>query len=189
MEVGIPVFMTTEAGLPINAIGIVFFFNTLVIVVAQVWVIKRIEGRSRLEGVAARGRGVVGVLGAARRHLAVSSLAAAVVITVGVSIFRRRGDAVVAGRAVARERLRRAAPAGQVQRRRRPGLERGRRDRALAFAGALLGAGLGVLWALLVAAGALVAGLVLLSLRRLLTPAEDGRAGVPMTDGVAGVRG
>jgi len=42
MEVGIPVFMTTEAGLPINAIGIVFFFNTLVIVVAQVWVIKRI---------------------------------------------------------------------------------------------------------------------------------------------------
>jgi hypothetical protein len=44
-----------------------------------------------------------------------------------------------------------------------------------AVAGLMIGAGLGVAWTLLVSAGALGAGFVLLSLRRLLTPAEDGR--------------
>ncbi len=188
MEVGIPVFMTTEAGLPINAIGIVFFFNTLVIVVAQVWVIKRIEGRSRSKVLllVAVAWSACWVLLAASSL--VSSLAAAVVITVGVSIF-----------AVGETLWSPVAPS-LVNDFAAPHL-RGRYNAVgglvwsvagaigPAFAGLLLGAGLGVLWALLVAAGALVAGLVLLSLRRLLTPAEDGRAGVPMTDGVAGVRG
>ena len=31
MEAGIPAYITTVAGLPVNAIGVVFFFNTLVI--------------------------------------------------------------------------------------------------------------------------------------------------------------
>jgi hypothetical protein len=58
-----------------------------------------------------------------------------------------------------------------------------------AFAGLVLGSGLGVVWALVLAAGAFGAGGILLSLRHLLTDAEDGRAGARMTDGVAGVRG
>jgi hypothetical protein len=39
--------MTEVTGLPVNMIGVVFAFNTFVIVVAQVWVLKRMEGRSR----------------------------------------------------------------------------------------------------------------------------------------------
>jgi len=58
-----------------------------------------------------------------------------------------------------------------------------------ALAGAMLGAGLGVLWALVVAGGALLAGLVLLSLRGLLTPAEDGRTEPAGSPGAVRVRG
>jgi MFS family permease len=174
MEVGIPVFMTTEAGLPVNAIGIVFFFNTLVIVLAQVWVLKRIEGRSRSRILL-----VVAVAwSACWLLLAASSLvgpvAAAIVITLGVSVF-----------AVGETLWSPVAPS-LVNDFAAPHL-RGRYNTVgglvwsvagaigPALAGAMLGAGLGVLWALVVAGGALVAGLVLLSLRTLLTPAEDGR--------------
>lgn len=48
---------------------------------------------------------------------------------------------------------------------------------------------LGVVWALVLAAGAFGAGGILLSLRHLLTDSEDGRSGARMTDDVAGVRG
>ena len=43
------------------------------------------------------------------------------------------------------------------------------------FTGLLIGAGLGVLWAIIIACGCLVAGLLSQLLRRELTPAEDGR--------------
>ena len=52
MEAGLPAFMTTVAHLPVNAIGVVYFLNTLVIVLAQVWVLRRIEGRSRTRALA-----------------------------------------------------------------------------------------------------------------------------------------
>lgn len=174
MEVGIPVFMTTEAGLPVNAIGIVFFFNTLVIVLAQVWVLKRIEGRSRSRILL-----VVAVAwSACWLLLAASSLvgpvAAAIVITVGVSVFAVGetlwspvAPSLVNDFAAPHLRGRYNAVGGLVW------SVSGAIGPALA--GAMLGAGLGVLWALVVAGGALVAGLVLLSLRTLLTPAEDGR--------------
>ena len=174
MEVGIPVFMTTEAGLPVNAIGIVFFFNTLVIVLAQVWVLKRIEGRSRSRILL-----VVAVSwSACWLLLAASSLvgpvAAAIIITLGVSVFAVGetlwspvAPSLVNDFAAPHLRGRYKAVGGLVW------SVAGAIGPALA--GAMLGAGLGVLWALVVAGGALVAGLVLLSLRTLLTPAEDGR--------------
>ena len=174
MEVGIPVFMTTEAGLPVNAIGIVFFFNTLVIVLAQVWVLKRIEGRSRSRILL-----VVAVSwSACWLLLAASSLvgpvAAAIIITLGVSVFAVGetlwspvAPSLVNDFAAPHLRGRYNAVGGLVW------SVAGAVGPALA--GAMLGAGLGVLWALVVAGGALVAGLVLLSLRTLLTPAEDGR--------------
>ncbi|MGE0818077.1 MAG: MFS transporter [Candidatus Nanopelagicales bacterium] len=188
MEVGIPVFMTTEAGLPINAIGVVFFFNTLVIVVAQVWVIKRIEGRSRSKVLllVAVAWSACWVLLAASSL--VSTLAAAIIITIGVSIF-----------AVGETLWSPVAPS-LVNDFAAPHL-RGRYNAVgglvwsvagaigPAVAGAMLGAGLGVLWALVVAGGALLAGLVLLSLRSLLTPAEDGRREPAGASSAAGVRG
>ena len=70
-----------------NAIGIVFFVNTLLIVVLQVWVLKRIEGRSRTRMLA-----ITAVLWAAFwAVVAVSSgftpWVAGVLITVGFGVF------------------------------------------------------------------------------------------------------
>jgi MFS family permease len=188
MEAGIPVFITTAAGLPVNMIGVVFFFNTVVIVVAQVWVLKRIEGRSRsrMMALAALAWGACWVL------LATSSVfgqvLAAIVITIGVSVFAL-GETIWSP--VAPSLINDLAP-GHLRGRYNAmgGLVWGVAGTAgPAFAGVVLARGLGVVWALGLAAGAMLAGGILLSLRHLLTDAEDGRAGARMTDGVAEVRG
>ena len=188
MEAGIPVFITTVADLPVNMIGVVFFFNTVVIVGAQVWVLKRIEGRSR-----ARMMAVAALAWAACwALLAVSSVfgqvLAAVVITLGVCVFAL-GETVWSP--VAPSLINDLAP-GHLRGRYNAmgGLVWGVAGAiGPAFAGLVLARGLGVVWALSLSAGAMLAGLVLLSLRHLLTDSEDGRAGAHMTDGVAGVRG
>jgi MFS family permease len=188
MEAGIPAYITTVAGLPVNAIGVVFFFNTVVIVVGQVWVLRRMEGRSRSKFmfVAAAAWSACWLLLAASSL--VGQLAAAVIITLGVAVF-----------AVGETIWSPLAPS-LINELAAPHL-RGRYNAVgglvwsvagaigPAFAGALLGAGLGVLWALIVAGGALLAGFVLLSLRRLLTPAEDGRLEPAASEGALGVRG
>jgi hypothetical protein len=188
MEAGIPVFITTAAGLPVNMIGVVFFFNTVVIVVAQVWVLKRIEGRSRsrMMALASLAWGACWVL------LATSSVfgqvLAAIVITIGVSVFAL-GETIWSP--VAPSLINDLAP-GHLRGRYNAmgGLVWGVAGTAgPAFAGVVLARGLGVVWALGLAVGAMLAGGILLSLRHLLTDAEDGRAGARMTDGVAEVRG
>jgi MFS family permease len=174
MEAGIPAYITTVAGLPVNAIGVVFFFNTVVIVAGQVWVLRRMEGRSR-----AKFMFVAAVAwSACWLMLAASSLVgqavAAVVITVGVAIFAvgetiwsPLAPSLVNELAAPHLRGRYNAVGGLVWN------VAGAIGPALA--GLMIGAGLGVQWTLLVAAGALGGGFVLLSLRRLLTPEEDGR--------------
>ncbi len=188
MEAGIPVFITTVADLPVNMIGVVFFFNTVVIVVAQVWVLRRIDGhsRSRMMALAAVAWGACWVLLAASSVF--GQVVAAVVITIGVSVFAL-GETIWSP--VAPSLINDLAP-GHLRGRYNAagGLVWGVAGAAgPAFAGAVLGSGLGVVWALALAVGAGAAGLVLLSLRHLLTDAEDGRAGARMTDGVAEVRG
>ena len=129
MDAGLPAFMTTVAHLPVNAIGVVFFLNTLIIVVAQVWVLKRIEGRSRtrLLAVAALIWGSFWL---------VVALSAGFPPTVRrrddrarVRRVRARRDDLLAGRPVAHQLVRAAAPARPLQRVRRPHLGRLQRDR------------------------------------------------------------
>jgi MFS family permease len=174
MDAGLPAFMTTVAGLPVNAIGVVFFVNTLLIVVLQVWVLKRIEGRSRTRMLA-----VTAVLWASFwAVVAVSSgfspWVAGVLITLGFGVFAF-GEMIFSP--VAPSLINAFAP---------PHL-RGRYNAVGGLvwsvsgslgpiiAGVMIGNGWGVAWALLLAAGALVAGLLLASLRGLLTAEEDGR--------------
>jgi len=183
MEAGIPAFITTVVGLPVNMIGVVFAFNTAVIVVAQVWVLRRMEGRSR-----ARFMFLTAVAWAACWLLLAASAGvgrtlAAVLLILGVSIFAIGETlwsptlpALINDLAAPHLRGRYNAVAGLVW-----GVAG---TLGPAIAGAMLGAGLGVLWAFVVAAGALLGGLVLLSLRRLLTPEEDGRR--PSRDGREG---
>ncbi len=166
--------MTVVAGLPVNAIGIVFFVNTLLIVVLQVWVLKRIEGRSRTRMLA-----ITAVLWAAFwAVVAVSSgftpWVAGVLITVGFGVFAF-GEMIFSP--VAPSLINAFAP---------PHL-RGRYNAVGGLvwsvsgslgpiiAGVMIGSGWGIAWALLLAVGALVAGLILSSLRGLITAEEDGR--------------
>jgi MFS family permease len=187
MEAGIPAFMTTVAHLPVNMIGVVFFFNTLVIVVGQVWVLKRIEGRSRsrLMALMAVAWGLCWLLVAA--SAAVTPVVAGIVITVGICVFALGemifspvGPALVNDFAPAHLRGRYNASSGLVW-----GVSSAIGP---AFAGVVIGGGWGVAWAVSLAAGCVVAGLVLLSLRGLLTPAEDGRA-TPAADQAVAVGG
>jgi len=55
IDVGLSYFATTEIGLPVNRLGIVLFVNTAAIVIAQLSILRRIEGRSRTRLLAAVG--------------------------------------------------------------------------------------------------------------------------------------
>jgi MFS family permease len=174
MEAGIPVFITEVTGLAVNMIGVVFFFNTLVIVVAQVWVLRRMEGRSRSRAMALTALAWATCWALLATSSVFGQVVAAVLIIVGISVFAL-GETVW------------SPSAPSLINDLAPGHLRGRYNAVgglvwgvsgsigPAFAGLVLGAGLGVVWALALAVGCLAAGLVMLSLRALLTPEQDGR--------------
>jgi len=176
MDAGLPAFMTTVAHLPVNAIGVVFFLNTLIIVVAQVWVIRRIEGRSRTRmlAVAALLWGLFWLVVAASAGF--TPVVAGVMIALGFGVFAL-GETIFSP--VGPSLINSFAP---------PHL-RGRYNAfggltwgvanaiGPAVAGIVIGGGWGVLWALGLALGCAVAAWILYSLRHLLTAEEDGRTG------------
>jgi MFS family permease len=47
LDSGLSLFVVNDLKISVHAIGVIFFFNTTTIVVAQLWVLNRIEGRSR----------------------------------------------------------------------------------------------------------------------------------------------
>jgi MFS family permease len=185
MEAGIPVFMTEVTGLPVNMIGVVFAFNTFVIVVAQVWVLKRMEGRSRSRAMALTALAWAACWALLAASSVFGQVVATVLIIVGISVFAL-GETVW------------SPSAPSLINDLAPGHLRGRYNAAgglvwgvagsvgPAFAGLVLGAGLGVVWALALAVGSLAAGAVMLSLRALLSPQEDGRRPHPAALGVGG---
>ena len=69
--------------------ALVFFLNTLIIVVAQVWVLKRIEGRSRTASCSPVAALIWGSSWRRRRALRrdLAPLAAGVVIALGFGVF------------------------------------------------------------------------------------------------------
>ena len=176
MDAGLPAFMTTVAHLPVNAIGVVFFLNTLIIVVAQVWVLKRIEGRSRTKLLAVAAL----IWGSFWLVVALSSgftpVVAGVMIALGFGVFAL-GEMIFSP--VGPSLINSFAP---------PHL-RGRYNAfggltwgvssaiGPAVAGVVIGGGWGVAWALGLTVGCVVAAGILYSLRNLLTPEEDGRVG------------
>jgi MFS family permease len=187
MDAGLPAFMTTVVHLPVNAIGLVFFLNTFVIVVGQVWVLHRIEGRSRSRLLV-----VVAVIWASFwLVVAVSAgfapLTAGIMIALGFSVFAVGemiqspvGPSLVNAFSPPHLRGRYNAVAGLIW-----GVA-GALGPAIAGIG--IGTGHGVVWAILLSLGCLVAAMVFSSLRGLLTPEEDGRV-APAAAGVAEVRG
>jgi MFS family permease len=191
IEVGFTAFATQVAQVTPRVIGWAFAANTFVIVVAQLFVVKWLDGRSRTRALA-----VVGLVFAtcwvvlAGAGLAGRSglVALAVVGVVGSFIIFAIGETFLSPvmptitNALAPDEL------------------RGRYNAVSSMvwgvsgiigpvaAGPLIGGGHGNVWVLLVIGGCLLAVVLALDLHRRLTPEQDGRvpAAVPSQPGDAG---
>ena len=174
MEAGLSIYITNVAGESERLIGIVFLANTLTIVVCQLFILGWLRGRSRV-----RMMGVTALLWAVAWLLVVPVPAAgaflgaillvgyAIVFALGESVWSPTVPALV--NSIAPDHL------------------RGRYNSAQSLtwslgamiapigAGVLIGGGYGVVWAAMVALGCLAAGAAAQTLRRRLTPQEDGR--------------
>ena len=178
IDSGLPVFMTSVAHLPVNAIGLVFFLNTAIIVVAQVWVLRRIEGRSRSRLMAfaalvwAAFWAVVAVSAGFSPLVSGALIAAGFgIFALGEMIFSPVGPSLINAFAPPHLRGRYNAVGGLVW-----GVSG---SVGPVVAGLVIGSGWGITWALGLAVGCLGAAAVLSSLRHLLTAEEDGRAPHP----------
>lgn len=171
VNTGVPLFATEYAGLSVRWLGVVFGFNTFVIVALQPFVIRWVQGRSRTTMAA-----LVGfswtlswiVLGGSLLWLPVVMLCLAqVVFAFGETLWAPVGPALV--NAMAPDELRGRYNAVF-------GLQWGISGMAgPALTGALFGHGMGQQWWMLMALGTLVGGLLILRLRRELDPVTDGR--------------
>ena len=158
-----------------NVIGVIFFFNTSTIVLAQLWILNRIEGRSRTRVMATVGAFwfvfwvILDVALALPEALAIVSLCVAMIVcALGETMLSPVGPALV--NEIAPEHL------------------RGRYNAAAGLAWGVSGTlapaitalyfndHLGGWWPLGTGVTALVGGFLMLSLRRHLSPSEDGRA-------------
>ena len=173
LEVGLPVYATVIGDLNVGFVGIAYAVNTGFIVLSQLFVIKLLRGRSR-----SRSAALVGLIWAIAWLLVGVSIEfnpaiAGALIFLGVAIFAL-GETLWAP----------VIPA--IVNDLAPESLRGRYNAALsmiwgiagtvgpAFAGVALGLDLPYLWVTTVVLGCALAGLLLLRLRHLLTPSQDG---------------
>jgi MFS family permease len=181
MEVGYTAFSRVVAEVPAGVLGIAFAGNTVVIVVAQLFVVRWLEGRSRTRALALAALifavswvvlAGAGLAGAAAPALAIAGVIACLVIfAVGETLMSPVMPAIT--NALATDELRGrynalgsmtwglSAVVGPVA------------------AGPLIGGGHAFTWAALVIAGCVLAAGLALMLRRRLTPAQDGRVPAP----------
>ncbi len=178
LEVGFAGFATTVAGVTPQVIGYAFTANTVVIVLAQLVVIKKLQGRSRTRALAVVGAIfatawlVLGLAGVVDGRNALVSAACVIVFgavfATGETLLSPISPALVNALATDELRGRYNALSGMVW-----GLSA---VIAPITAGPLLGAGLGGVWIGLVIVGTLSASLVALSLRGVITAEQDGLA-------------
>jgi MFS family permease len=178
IEVGFTAFATTVAEVSPRVVGWALAANTLTIVIAQLFVIRILQGRSRARALA--GVGVLFAaawlaLGGAGLVDGAQALMAALGVVASASIFAL-GETLLSPVMPA---LTNALATDEL---------RGRYNAMGSMiwgvsgvvgpvtAGPLIGSGLGGAWVALVVGGSLIASLIALSLRRLLTPVQDGRA-------------
>ena len=173
IEAGIPLLVTGPAHLSVHTVGLLIAFNTFTIIVAQLFVLGRIRGRSRSMLI-----GLVGLLWGASWLLATSSLAVGTIAAVGFlcvgqilfalgeTIFQPTSPALVNELAPEHLRGRYNALIGMVW-------------AVSAAIGAViattsLGHHAATAWTIGLAAGAILGGLGVTTMRHSLTAAEDG---------------
>ena len=177
LEVGFTGFATATVGVTPQIIGYAFTANTIVIVVAQLFVLKKMQGRSRTTALAVVGAvfaaawlvlglaAVIDVGSAVASALGVIAFGA--IFAVGETLLSPTSPALVNALATDALRGRYNALASMVW-----GISG---VVAPVSAGPLLHAGLGGLWIVLVSCGCLAASAVALSLRGLIGAEQDGR--------------
>jgi MFS family permease len=174
LDAGFSLFVVNDLHLSVHAIGIMFFFNTSTIVLAQLWVLNRIEGRSRTKVMATTATlwfifWVILDLALRVPKIAafVALCAAMVIFAIGETMLSPVGPALVND--IAPEHLRGRYNAAQ-------GLTWGVAGSAAPAITAIYFAnGLGNWWPLSTGLTALGGGLLMLNLRRHLTRTEDGQ--------------
>ncbi len=177
LDAGLSLFVVNNLKLSVHAIGVIFFFNTATIVLAQLWVLNRIEGKSRTR--------VMGIVAACwftfwmilestlatPKPLAVAMLCLAMVIfALGETVLQPVGSALV--NEIAPEHL------------------RGRYNAAAGLSWSISGTlapaitalyfsvHLGNWWPLGTGVAALIGGALMMNLRRHISVQADGRASV-----------
>jgi MFS family permease len=176
-EAGFSLFVVNDLKLPVHVIGIIFFFNTTTIVLSQLWVLNRIEGRSRTRVLALSGVlwfafwVILDAALALPEILAVSSLCVAMVIfAIGETMMQPCGPAIV--NQIAPEHLRGRYNAAA-------GLAYGASGSIAPVLVALFFSNhLGKWWPGSVGLAALAGSALMLSLRHRLSASEDGRGAV-----------
>jgi hypothetical protein len=184
IEVGFTGFSTVVAEVPARVVGWAFAGNTLLIVLAQLFVLRWLEGRSRTRALA-----LVGVIFASswlilalaglagQGHLggsagptlaAIGVVACSVVFAMGETLLSPVMPAITNALATDEVRGRYNALGSMIH-----GVSG---IVGPVVAGPLIGAGRAPVWVVLVVGGSLVASVLALRLRHRLTPAQDGRA-------------
>ncbi|MGD0853392.1 MAG: MFS transporter [Acidimicrobiales bacterium] len=173
-EAGYSLFVVNNLKLPVHVIGIIFFFNTTTIVCSQLWILNRIEGRSRtkvMAGVAAIWFVFWVILDSALalpEVLAIVSLCVAMIVfAIGETMLSPVGPALVNDIAPEHLRGRYNAAAGLAW-----GLSGTLAPAITAF---YFNRHLGNWWPFGTGLTALVGGALMLRLRRHLSASEDGR--------------
>ncbi len=176
VDAGLSLFIVNNLHISVHVIGITFFFNTMTIVFGQLWVLNKIEGKSRTRSMA-----MVSVLwfcfwAALGGSLALPAVAAVValcvtqvIFAIGETMLQPSGSAIVNQIAPEHLRGRYNAMAGTAW-----GLSG---TLAPAIAGLYYSLHLGDWWPIGTGITALVGGAFMLRLRHELTPEEDGVAG------------
>lgn len=172
MDAGMPAMLTTYGGLKVSQLGPIWAVNTAVVVILQIAILKKLDGRSRTKLFA-----VVGVLwsiswlvlGLGMTNARWTFLAACIstaIFAVGETVWSPIGSSLQNAIAPEHMRGRYNAVGGLVW------VIAG--TIGPAFSGVMLDHGYALQWLLSIASCALLAGYLGQSLRRLLTAREDG---------------
>ncbi|BBH69125.1 hypothetical protein ACTI_58100 [Actinoplanes sp. OR16] len=184
IEVGFAAFSVRVAEVSPRVVAWALAANTVTIVAAQLFVVKRIEGRSRTTALALVGvvfatswviLGAGGLAGGGSLVAALCVILCASVFACGETLLQPVMPAVT--NVLASDELRARYNAATTM------LMGISSVIGPVTAGPLIGAGQGTAWVIAMVAGCLIASALALSLKGLLTPAEDGR---PVTSGAVG---
>ncbi|HRY10958.1 MAG: MFS transporter [Actinobacteria bacterium] len=173
-EVGLPILVTQQAGLSVKWLAIAYACNTAVIVAAQLFVINRVEGRSRTNVLAIVGAVYAGSWLVAGVATFVPPVTAGVLFCAGLAVFaigETMWSPVSPGllNDISPEHLRGRYNAMGTGAFGLAGVA------GPAFSALVLGHGHVGIWIVVTVLGCLSGSALILTLRGKLTPAEDGR--------------